>query len=268
MKVFISADIEGVAGITNWEEADKTHATYPEFREEMTAEVVAACEGAMAAGASEILIKDAHGTGRNIIAARLPECARLVRGWSGHPFCMVQELDESFAALMLIGYHSKAGTEGNPLAHTLSSRVSRLLINGELASECLIHTYAAALRNVPLVFIAGDRGICADVKALNPAIGALAVSEGVGPSTISLAPGRAQRLIREGAEAALKGDRAACRIRLPDSFVLEVEFTDPVSAYRSSWYPGAQHPAPRLVRFEARDYFEVLRAIEFIVLRG
>ena len=72
--------IEGVAGISNWEEADKTHATYPEFREEMTAEVVAACEGAMAAGASEILIKDAHGTGRNIIAARLPECARLVRG--------------------------------------------------------------------------------------------------------------------------------------------------------------------------------------------
>ena len=65
--------------------------------------MVAACEGAIAAGASEILIKDAHGSGRNIIAARLPDCARLIRGWSGHPLCMVQELDESFDALMFAG---------------------------------------------------------------------------------------------------------------------------------------------------------------------
>ena len=80
MKVYISVDIEGAAGITHWDEARKTHADYPEFREEMTREAVAACEGAMAAGAREILIKDAHGSGRNILAARLPECARIVRG--------------------------------------------------------------------------------------------------------------------------------------------------------------------------------------------
>src|SRR5262245_7465095 len=73
MKVYISADIEGIAGITDWEEATKTHGTYGEFREEMTNEVVAACEGAITAGATEILIKDAHGTGRNIIASRLPD---------------------------------------------------------------------------------------------------------------------------------------------------------------------------------------------------
>jgi D-amino peptidase len=71
-----------------------------------------------AAGAKEIVIKDAHATGRNIIASRLPACARLVRGWSGHPLAMVQELDESFDALVLVGYHSKAGTQDNPLAHT------------------------------------------------------------------------------------------------------------------------------------------------------
>ena len=99
MKIYISADIEGTTGITDWEEAGKGHPTYQEFRERMTEEVVAACEGAIEAGAKEILIKDAHDSGRNIIAGRLPDCAKLIRGWSGHPFSMVQELDESFAAL-------------------------------------------------------------------------------------------------------------------------------------------------------------------------
>src|SRR3546814_34479 len=131
MKIYISADIEGVAGITNWNEAEKNHPDYPEFRERMTEEVVAACEGAIAAGATEILIKDAHGSGRNILAERLPACARLVRGWSGHPLAMVQELDESFDAAMFVGYHSKAGTEANPLDHTLTLRVAKLSINGQ-----------------------------------------------------------------------------------------------------------------------------------------
>ncbi len=135
MKVYISADIEGTAGITNWEEAEKPHATYQEFRARMTDEVVAACEGAIEAGAKEILVKDAHDSGRNIIAARLPDCARLIRGWSGHPFSMVQELDESFDALLFVGYHAKAGSDDNPLAHTLRLRIAHLAINGEIASD-------------------------------------------------------------------------------------------------------------------------------------
>jgi D-amino peptidase len=267
MKVFISADIEGIAGITNWEEADKTHATYPQFREEMTNEVLAACEGAFAAGATDILVKDAHHTGRNIDATRLPERVRIVRAWSGHPMCMVQELDSSFAGLVYVGYHSKAGGEGNPLAHTLTGKVFRISINGETASEFLLHSYAAAMQKVPVLFISGDKGICADAKALNANIGTVAVSEGIGPSTVSIAPARAHRLIREGVSAAVRGKRAACRIALPKKFVLEIEFNDPVSAYRGSWYPGVKHVAPRTLRFETADYFEVLRTIEFVVLR-
>ena len=130
MKVFISADIEGTAGITNWDEARKPLADYPEHRQQMTREVLAACDGANAAGAREILIKDAHATGRNILQADLPENARLVRGWSGHPMSMVQELDKSFDAALFIGYHSKAGDETNPLAHTLTLEVMRMRING------------------------------------------------------------------------------------------------------------------------------------------
>ena len=90
MKVYISADIEGVAGISHWDEARKEHATYQEFRAAMTEEVVAACDGATAAGAKEILIKDAHATGRNIMAGRLPASARLISASSlifwGHLF--------------------------------------------------------------------------------------------------------------------------------------------------------------------------------------
>jgi D-amino peptidase len=265
MKLYISADIEGVAGITNWEEARKEHAAYPEFREAMTAEVVAACEGAIAAGARDILIKDAHGTGRNIIGERLPDCARLIRGWSGHPLCMVQELDESFDAIIFLGYHSRAGSDANPLAHTLSLKVSRLAINGEAASELLMHSLAAAMFKVPVAFVSGDKGICADALALNANIIAAPVSEGIGPSTLSLAPRRARTLIRDGVRAALARDLAPCRIALPDSFVLEIAYDNPVDAYRASWYPGMAKTGPQTVRFENSSYFELLRAIRFVI---
>lgn len=265
MKIYISADIEGVAGITNWNEAEKNHPDYPEFRERMTEEVVAACEGAIAAGATEILIKDAHDSGRNILAERLPACARLVRGWSGHPLAMVQELDDSFDAALFVGYHSKAGTESNPLAHTITLRVARLSINGTVASEALIHSWAAALHRVPVVFLSGDKGICDDVRSFNPGITTAAMSEGIGPSTVSLAPVRARTLIREGVTSALRGERDACRLTLPERFVLEVTYSNPVQAYKSSWYPGAEPMGNQTVRLEATDYFEVLRALRFIV---
>ena len=144
MKVFISVDIEGCAGITHWDEATKTHADYAEFREQMTREAVAAIEGAQIAGATDILVKDAHSSGRNLITSMLPENVRLVRSWAGHPLCMVQELDESFDAVMMIGYHSAAGSEGNSLAHTLSLDASEIRINGNRASEFIIHAYAAS----------------------------------------------------------------------------------------------------------------------------
>lgn len=77
MKVYISVDIEGCAGITHWDEAEKSHADYPEFREQMTREAVAAIEGAMAAGARDIWVKDAHDSGRNLLAAKLPKACGL-----------------------------------------------------------------------------------------------------------------------------------------------------------------------------------------------
>jgi D-amino peptidase len=265
MKVYISCDIEGVAGIVNWDEATKTHATYAEFRALMTGEVLAACKGAIAAGATEILLKDAHDSGRNILTEELPDCVRIIRGWSGHPASMIQELDDSFAAAMFIGYHSRAGSESNPLAHTMRLSVERLLLNGTPISEFVLHSYAAALHKVPVVLVTGDQGICADVKALNNHIGAVAVSQGIGRSSISIAPRKSRQLIEAAATAALRGNRAACQLTLPASFTLDIVFNTPVNAYAASWYPGASHIGERTTRFETTSFFEVLRAIKFML---
>ena len=96
MKAYLSVDIEGVAGIAHWDEAFKREPDYAEFQDRMTQEAVAACEGALAAGATEIWVKDAHGSGRNIAQEALPVEATLIRGWSNHPLGMVQELDDTF----------------------------------------------------------------------------------------------------------------------------------------------------------------------------
>ncbi len=153
MKVFISADIEGTAGITAWDEAKKGEPEYLEFREYMTDELVAACEGARAAGADEVVVKDAHSTARNLILSKLPAYVSLIRGWSGHPDEMMFGIDKSFSAALYVGYHSKAGADANPLAHTLSGSVSRLLINGEVASEFTLNSPVLPVTTSPQCFL-------------------------------------------------------------------------------------------------------------------
>ncbi len=265
MKVYISADIEGVTGIAHWDETTRSKSEYQEFRRQMTREVAAACEGAIQAGAEAFLIKDAHGSGRNLIADELPECARLVRGWSGHPFCMVQELDETFDAALFVGYHSRAGAETNPMAHTLSLRILHIKINGRYVSEYLMHAYAAALVGVPVVFVSGDAGLCAEVACVSPNTEVVAVSEGIGASTVSRSPTRTVREIEEAVARALGGEPSRCLMRLPRRLHLEIEYRDPAAAYRASFYPGISRRDERTLTFESGDYFEVLRMLLYTV---
>lgn len=265
MKIFISSDIEGTAGITHWDEADKKHATYPEFRQLMTGEVLAAIEGAIEAGATEILLKDAHDSGRNILTDKLPDCVKIIRGWSGHPLSMVQGIEAGFDAVVFTGYHSRAGAEGNPLAHTNNLRVAELRLNGVPASEFHVYATAAAYYKVPSVFISGDAGICADAQRLNPGMTTVSVLEGIGRSTISIAPNVARARIKEGVSRALKGDLTKLHLPIPEMTVMEVVFNNPTDAYRAAWYPGATHIGNRTVQFSSKDYFEVLRAHKFIL---
>lgn len=264
MKIFISADIEGATGVTHWDEADKKNPDYKEFQDQMTAEVCAACEGALEAGAKEVWVKDAHDTARNIIASKLPREARLVRGWSGHPFVMVQELDDTFDALVLIGYHSRAGSGDSPLAHTARGSLAHIKINDRYASEMLVKAYAAALVKVPLVFVSGDAGICSEAESLNAAIVTAAVKRGIGNSTVNIHPYLAVEMIRDGVNKAVAGDLSKYHVEMPARFSVEIKYKDQTEAYKASFYPGARLKEPHTIRFDSKDYFEVMRMLLFV----
>jgi D-amino peptidase len=264
MKIFLSADIEGICGITDWAEANLAEPDNAEFRDRMTAEVAAACEGAVAAGATEILVKDAHWTGRNLFAERLPREARLWRGWSGHPYSMVQGLDKSFTAALFIGWHSGGSWGGNPLAHTLrSSTLNGIRVNGEWASEYLLHAYAAALDGVPVALVSGDEELCADVRRREAGTSTVAVSRGHGAATHALHPATARELLKAEVQRSLRPLRAE-PLRLPERFEVEVCHKDARSAYRAAFYPGAKLVNPTTVGFESREWFEVMRLLQFV----
>jgi D-amino peptidase len=263
MKIFISADIEGVTGATSWNEADKAHAEYPELREQMTAEVAAACEGALTAGATEIVVKDGHWTGRNLIAAKLPREVRLIRSWTHDPYIMMAGLDQTFHAALMTGYHSRAGSDASPLAHTITGRVAHLKINNRYASEFLINAYTAGWLSVPVAFLSGDAGICQDASEFLPRLTTVAVMEGTGEATSSIHPALAVERIRSGVAAALKGDVASCRVSMPPHFVAEVCYRSHANAREASYFPGARLAESHVVRFEAADYLDVLRFFMF-----
>ena len=265
MKIFISADIEGVTGVTDWSETELGQSAWEAAREQMTAEVAAACEGAMAAGAQEIWIKDSHDSARNLIADRLPQCAKLIRGWTGHPFQTLAGLDSSFAAVLLIGYHSGAGFGKSPLEHTWSGHVMCIKLNGVYASEFLTDAGTCALVGVPLAFVSGDRGLCDSIRQFNPAIGCLAVKEGVGSATVNIHPQLAVEQIRAGTAAALQSDLARCRIPLPEHFTMEIRYRSHARAYQYGFFPGARQTDTFTVQLETDNYFDVLRLLMFAV---
>ena len=265
MKIFISADIEGITGIVHWDEATRWKPDYPPFNDELMNEVKAACEGANQAGAKEILIADGHGVGRNLNFLNLPTNVKIVRSWSGHPYCMMQEIDNTFDAVLMIGYHSYGTSDQNPLSHTLCDNLTYIKINGEYASEFLINAYTAALVNVPVVFVSGDIGICECVNKLNPNIKTMGLNKGIGDSVISIHPNLAFTGIKQGVEDILKNDFSSCKIQLPKRFEVEISFQNHTKAYKSSFYPGIKRKSSTNLLFETDDYFEVLRMFIFVL---
>lgn len=265
MKIYISADIEGVTGVNHWDETEKNKSDHSDFTEQMTLEVKAACEGANRAGVEEILIKDAHDSGRNLIPSLLPKKTKLIRGWSGDAYSMVQELDSSFDALLYIGYHSAAGTDGNPLAHTMDSSLEYVKLNGEYINEFLIHSYIASYLSVPVVFLSGDKALCDEVKKTDNNIITVAVKEGIGNSTVNIHPELALDLIRNAVEESLKGDLSKYHIELPKNFELEVGYREHFTALKYSQFPGAERSGSKSIKFIHADYMEIIRAMTFLI---
>lgn len=264
MKIYLSVDIEGVCGTTTWAEVTRGNAEYLEFQRQMTREVSAACEGAFQAGATEIVIKDAHSTACNIIAEDLPENTVLIRGWSRHPYMMMQELDNTFDGALMLGYHSFAGGGGNPLAHTMSNAIiSSLDINGQPASEFLINYYTAMLEKVPVLFISGDQEVCDHAAEIVPGIGTVAVKTGLGSSTINIHPKNAAEMIKNGVCRALSGSSWGYLQELPEKFKITISYTNNQDSYKAAFYPGVKLISPRTISFESDNYFDVLRLFLF-----
>lgn len=264
MKLFVSADIEGIAGINHPEETDPSKPVYGRMQSRMTDHVAAACEGAVSAGVTEIVVRDAHAHGRNLLDDELPRCVRLVRGWSSHPFLMVQELEDDVSAVAMIGYHAWAGSGGNPLAHTLNgSAFFEVSLNGRPVSEFEIYTYAAALARVPVVFVSGDEAVCDRAREMVPGIHVVPVMRGVGASTISIHPEEARERIHDEMARAIEALPSIAPPALPDHFRLQVAFKDAPRAVRMGFYPGASLEGPRTVCFAHENYTEILRFLVF-----
>jgi D-amino peptidase len=266
MKVYISVDMEGITGAAHWDDVIHGKHGYSQIQKQMTAEVRAACEGCNRAGAKDIVVKDAHNTGRNILIDELPKNVRVIRGWSGHPYSMVQEIDDSFSCMLTIGYHSRASSGFNPLSHTFSSgKVKSIEINKRPASEFLINGLTAAFHSVPVVFASGDEGLCQEIRKINPNIETVAVLKGVGDSTISINPNQTILKIEKGVEKALKGDIKSCILELPDNFTVDICFKLHPHAYKDSFYPGAKLINSNTIRMETDNYLEVLKFFTFTI---
>ena len=264
IKVYVSADIEGITGIAHWDEASRDHPAYREFQERMTAETAVACHAAIAGGATEIVVKDAHGSGRNILAEQLPPPVRLIRGWSGHPYSMVQELDATFDALILVGYHSAAGSKGHPLAHTFRGTIHYIELNGEQLSEFRVNSLTARSEGVPTVFLSGDETLCAEAKSVEPNIITVATHRGIGHSSFALHPADTRQKIQDGVRQAMTRTINQPLLSMPDTFNLKIRYRNQLDAYSSSFYPGVSLTDDVTIEFRTNDWFEILRLLQFV----
>lgn len=264
-KLYISADIEGVSGIADWKETELGESQGAYFRAQMTREVKAACEAAEAAEVADVFVKDAHGSGRSIDPSALPRNVCILRAWTRDPLVMMSGLDSSYEGVFFIGYHSAAGTSGNPLAHTMNGDVQELRINGQIVSEFVINAYTAASLGVPVLLLTGDRALCETVKAFNPNIRTVPVSEGIGNGSVSIHPELAADRIREAAASALAADPAGLVFSMPDSFKVSIVYKKHYLAYRASFFPGARLAGPSEVAFSSRKWEEVLAFFFFVL---
>jgi len=266
MKVFISADMEGTCGIVSWPETERsTPFDYTPMQKQMTREVAAACRGALAAGAEEVLVKDAHDSARNIDPTVLPRGIRMNRSWSGDLLSMMSGLNkDDYDAVFFTGYHAWAGCPGNPLSHTMNGRNNLVTLNGTLCSEFLLNAYTAGYYGVPVAMVTGDKALCDFAKERIPAITTVPVNEGCGGGVTSLHPDEAVERIEAAAKEAL-GKASQCKVPMPEHFHMEIDFIKHHVAYSKSFYPGAQLKDGKVVCYDTDDWYEILRFCHFVL---
>lgn len=256
LRVFISVDMEGLAGVVTASDVRASGPDYAHFRAIMAAETNAAIEGAFRAGATDVLVRDSHGGKQNLLPGDVDPRARLLRGASTGPKNMMEGVDSTFDAVVFIGYHAKAGTPGAILEHTSTGNVLDFAINGVSLPEGGYNALVAGLYGVPVVFVSGDRAAVDQIRSLLGPIEGVAVKEEVGGGgSLGMSPRRAQEAIRDGVERAVR-DRAGAApytLAAPFTMVLRVREERPL-------YPGARRVGEGEVTFTSADLLEVLDA--------
>jgi D-amino peptidase len=263
MRVYISVDMEGVAGVVHEDQTDPIpprHAgEYNRFRRLMTNETNAAVEGALEAGATRVLVNDSHWLMRNLLIEDLNPAAELLSGGPKR-LSMVEGIDTGFELALFIGYHARAGTQHATIDHTYTSRVYEARLNGEPVGELALNAAMAGVHGVPVALVSGDQALAAEARALlGSSVETIVVKEAVGRfAARSLTPAIACERIRAGAAAALRREHRVFTVSSPVR--LEVDFVQTEMADMAELVPGSVRTAGRTVNYTGDDYREVFRA--------
>lgn len=263
MKIWIGTDMEGVAGVVDREHTARDGREHDRARVWLTDEVNATIKGAGEGGATEFVVADGHGTCRNILPDRLDPRARLCSGQlSSLPPSALQGLDASSDAIMLVGFHARAGLHPGVLDHTSwSQTVSEVRLNGQPVGEAEINAAFAGHLGVATLMVTGDDVLAADLQRTMPWVHAVAVKRALGRyQAESLAPSVACERIREAAAAAVRGRASAQRFVVSSPVTVELEFHHPMYVELAVLVPGCRQTGTRCAAFAGGDYLQAFGA--------
>jgi D-amino peptidase len=267
VKVYLSTDMEGTAGIVDWAQCIGDGPEAAAGRALLLAEVNAAIDGALAAGATEFVVNDSHSVMRNLAPEKLHGRATYIAG-SHKPLYMMQGLDESFDAAFFVSYHGSMGGDPAVLSHTYNPRaVAEVRLNGEVVGESGINALVAAHYRVPVVLVTGDRTACREAAAVLPGIHTAVVKESISRfAASSLHPSVARDLIKAVAGRALEGLATAQPPALPSPSTLEVTWRTADMAEMATWIRGTERTSPRITRATDHDHLQLFRTFITSVL--
>jgi D-amino peptidase len=266
LKIHISVDMEGIAGVVTGEQLSPAGFEYARFREFMTAEANTAIQAALAAGATDIVVADAHGNMQNLLVEKLPKNVTLVRGNGPRPLGMMQGIDGTFDAAMFIGYHASTTNAAGVRAHTISSAsLTDVRLNGRSMPEAGLNAAVAGHFNVPVVMISGDDAIVAEAQQLLGNIEGAVVKWAYGfHAARTLTPEAANQVIADAVRRAL-ARRAEFKPYKPASpMQLEVRFKNYRPAEVLALLPFIERADAHAVRYRPKDALEMAHFMSFV----
>jgi D-amino peptidase len=259
MKVYISVDIEGVAGVVDRSHGNPSSggANYEIGRRLMTLETNAAIEGALDAGATDIVVNDSHGPMHNLLPEMLHPKASVIQGRLKHLF-MVEGLDSTFDAVFLVGYHASAGIRDGVLNHAFHPY--ELRYNGTVWSETGLNSSVAGYFGVPVALVTGDDAAVRDAETILPPHVGVSVKRGITRfAGESLHPEVARERIRAAAKQSIEQLGGRQPLTLTTPITVDMDFYHSIEADASSLIPTVERTGNRSVRFVAPDALDAYR---------